>query len=176
MGFTINLAKTCFGRGTVTYLGHVVGQGTARPKEANIESITTFPQPTDRKTLMRFLGMCGFYRRFYPSFATISAPLSDLTSCNVPFKWTPVCTTAFEKLKCLLSTHPVLQTPDPALPYHLQVDASDRGVGAVLLQPNPDTDILHPVSYFSTKLKKTSTGILYSGEGVFGVSICNTEI
>lgn len=153
-GFTINLAKSCFGRGTVTYLGHVVGQGMARPKEINVEAISSFPRPGDRKSLMRFLGMCGFYRRFCPNFAAVSAPLTDLTSPKKKFIWTPTCTEAFNKMKGLLSSHPVLHSPDPTLPYHLQVDASDRGVGAILLQPDKETGVLHPVSYYSAKLNK----------------------
>ena len=156
VGLTINLAKSCFGQGTVNYLGHVVGQGTTRPKTANIENVLQFPQPIDRKSLMRFLGMCGFYRRFCHNFATVAAPLTDLTSTKVKFLWTSACTSAFNSLKSLLSTFPVLRAPDPERPYQLQVDASGVGVGAVLLQSY--SDVLHPVSYFSCKLKKHQRG------------------
>ena len=157
-GFSVNLAKSSFGRGTVTYLGHVVGQGMTRPKEANIEAVLTYPTPTSRKSLMRFLGMCGYYRRFCPNFADVSSPLTDLTSPKKKFEWTSVCSLAFNRLKELLSSHPVLRTPDPSLPYHLQIDASDQGVGAVLLQEDSTSGVLHPVSYHSAKLKKHQKG------------------
>ena len=157
-GFTVNLAKSSFGQGTVTYLGHIVGQGLTRPKEANIEAILAYPLPTNRKSLMRFLGMCGYYRRYCPNFADVSSPLTDLTSPKKKFEWTPVCSLAFSRLKELLSTQPVLHSPDPSLPYHLQIDASDMGVGAVLLQEDPATGVLHPVSYHSAKLKKHQKG------------------
>ena len=157
-GFTVNLAKSSFGQGTVTYLGHVVGQGLTRPKGANVEAVTAYPVPTNRKSLMRFLGMCGYYRRFCPNFADVSSPLTDLTSPKKKFEWTPVCELAFHRLKELLSSHPVLHTPDSSLPYHLQIDASDSGVGAVLLQEDPATGVLHPVSYHFAKLKKHQKG------------------
>ena len=58
-GMTINLAKSKFARATATYLRHQVGQGTVRPKSANIETIRSHPTPHNRKSLMRFLGMLG---------------------------------------------------------------------------------------------------------------------
>lgn len=152
-GLTINLAKSSFGNATITYLGHVVGKGQTKPKHANVEAIINFPTPTSRKSLMRFLGTAGFYRRFCPNFASIAAPLTDLTSPKTTFKWTPVCEAAFHQLKTLLSSNPVLQTPNFSHPFILQIDASSSGVGAVLLQQDQGTKVLHPVAYHSAKLK-----------------------
>ena len=152
-GLTINLAKSNFGQGTVTYLGHTVGQGAVLPKKANVEAIIALPPPTSRKEVMRFLGMAGFYRRFCTNFSTVAAPLTNLTSTSVPFKWTPDCDQSFTRLKTLLSSPPVLRTPDFQQPFHLQVDASGVGIGAALLQPDPSTRVLHPVAYHSAKLK-----------------------
>ena len=150
---TINLKKSAFGRGTVTYLGHVVGGGMVKPKEANINAVLAFPPPKTRREVMRFLGMVGYYRRFCSNFSSVAAPLSDLTSPAVPFRWTPACEKAFEQLKGFLSAEPVLRSPDFRQPFHLQVDASGVGVGAVLLQPSEGSGTLHPVAYFSAKLK-----------------------
>ena len=133
VGLTINLAKSMFGSGTVVYLGHVVGMGQLRPKQANVEAILKFPTPTTRKDLLRFLGMAGFYRRFCPNFSAVSAPLTNLTSSKVPFIWKE-CDVAFQQLKSMLSSGPVLRTPDHLKPFVLYIDASIKGVGAVLLQ------------------------------------------
>ncbi|KAK3878732.1 hypothetical protein Pcinc_016642 [Petrolisthes cinctipes] len=157
-GLTINLAKSTFGRGTVTYLGHTVGQGVVRPKSANVEAILSFPTPSTRKELLRFLGMAGYYRRFCSNFSTFAAPLTDLTSSSVPFQWNDVCNQSFARLKTLLASHPVVHAPDFSQPFHLQIDASGVGVGAVLLQPDPVSGILHPVAYHSAKLKKHQIG------------------
>lgn len=152
-GLTIQLKKSVFGRGTVNYLGHIVGKGCVKPKEANIEAILRFPLPQNRKDVMRFLGMVGYYRRFCNNFATIAAPLTNLTRTSQPFQWTASCEESFHKLKFFLTSEPVLRTPDFDLPFHLQVDASGVGIGAVLLQPAPPHTVLHPVAYFSMKLK-----------------------
>lgn len=152
-GLTVNLAKSVFGSGTVVYLGHVVGQGKTRPKQANVEAILNFPTPTSRKSIMRFMGMTGFYRRFCPNFSAVAAPLTNLTSSKVPFVWTEECETAFSQLKGFLSAKPVLRTPDYDKPFILHIDASINGVGALLSQRDDSTTVLHPVSYFSSKLK-----------------------
>lgn len=152
-GFTINLKKCVFGHGTVNYLGHTVGKGMVRPKAANVSAILAFPTPTTRKEVMRFLGMAGYYRRFCVNFSAVAAPLTNLTSAKVSFQWSPACDKAFQHLKQFLSSQPVLRAPDFNLPFHLQIDASGLGVGAVLLQADLETSVLHPVAYYSCKLK-----------------------
>lgn len=156
-GLTLNLAKSKFTRGTVSYLGHIVGSGIVKPKTANIEAILHFPVPQSRRHVMQFLGMSGYYRRFCPNFSSVAAPLTALTSNKRRFEWTEDCRRAFEHLKAFLSSGPVLQAPDYNLPFHLYVDASGVGIGAVLLQRNNDTGVLHPTSYYSTKLKPYET-------------------
>ena len=74
----INLKKSVFCKATVTYLGHVVGNGNVRPKTANIEAVLEYPVPTTRKSLQRFLGLASYYRRFCRNFSTVAAPLLTL--------------------------------------------------------------------------------------------------
>ena len=118
-GRIINLAKSSFGRSSVGYLEHVVGNGTVRPKEANVEAILAFPTPTTRKALLRFLGMAGLYRGFFNNFATVAAPLTNLTSASVPYTWTPACEQAFQHLKRFLASSPVVWTHDHSRPFYL---------------------------------------------------------
>ena len=80
---TINLIKSEFGKATVKYLGHIVGQGQVRPLDAKIQTIAKFPIPTSRKELARFLGMAGYYRNFCLNFSEIDAPLTNLLSKKV---------------------------------------------------------------------------------------------
>ena len=98
--------------------------------------------------------MVGFYRKFCSNFSTVAAPLTDMTSAKRTFRWTSDCEAAFHRLKSLMMSEPVLRTPDYSLPFTLHIDASSVGVGAALLQKDSTTDILHPVSDFSAKLKK----------------------
>ena len=150
---TINLMKSEFGKATVKYLGHIVGQGRVRPLDAKIQTIAKFPIPTSRKELARFLGMAGYYRNFCLNFSDIAAPLTNLLSKKVKFVWTDDCQMAFDKVKLLLQKSPVLKSPDYEKPFKLIIDSSDVGTGSVLVQEASD-GLDHPVSYFSKKFLK----------------------
>ena len=150
---TINLMKSEFGKATVKYLGHIVGQGQVRPLDAKIQTIVKYPIPTSRKELARFLGMAGYYRNFCLNFSEIAAPLTNLLSKKVKFVWTDDCQLAFDKVKLLLQKSPVLKSPDYEKPFKLIIDSSDVGTGSVLVQEASD-GLDHPVSYFSKKFLK----------------------
>ena len=150
---TVNLAKSEFGWARVTYLGHTVGQGEVKPVDAKISAISSFPIPNCKRQLMRFLGMAGYYRKFCPNFSTITEPLTNLLKKKVKFAWSEPCQQAFDTLKAILQSAPVLSAPDFTLPFKLAVDASDTAAGAVLLQEDSH-GIDHPVCYFSRKFNK----------------------
>lgn len=150
---TINLAKCEFARATVTYLGKVVGQGFVRPVDAKIQAVKQFPQPTTKKELMRFLGMAGYYRAFCKNFSIVASPLTNLLKAKAEFVWSTQCQEAFDTIKALLCSAPVLAAPNFSKPFKLQVDASQVGAGAVLLQENSD-QVECPVSFFSRKFNK----------------------
>ena len=147
---TVNLAKCVFARATVTYLGKVVGQGEVRPVEAKLETIKNFPPPVTKKDLMRFLGMVGYYRSFCKNFSSVVAPLTDLLKSKVKFVWSERAQYAFDNIKALLCSSPVLTAPQFDKPFTLQVDASHVGAGAVLLQAEV-TGVERPVGFFSKK-------------------------
>ena len=126
---TINLAKSEFCHATLTFLGHVVGQGQVKSVEAKVKAITDFPVPTCKRQLMRFLGMAGYYRKFCDNFSVIAEPLTNLLSKRTKFIWTNDCQKAFDILKAILKNEPVLLAPNFAKEFKLAVDASDTGAG-----------------------------------------------
>lgn len=147
---TINLAKCEFAKATVFYLRREVGHGYVRPLKEKVRAIEGFPVPSTKKDLMRFLGMVGYYRGFCPNFSSVVAPLTNLLKASVPFVWSSGCQQAFNNVKLLLSSNPVLVAPQFDKPFMIQVDASQIGAGAVLLQTGLD-GVDHPVCYFSRK-------------------------
>ena len=151
---TINLSKSESGQAQVTYLGHVVGQGEVKLVRPKVEAIANFPPPEIQKQLMRFLGMARFYRRFCRNFVAVAEPLTQLFSKSIRFIWSYRCDKAFEELKAMLQSAPVLTAPDFKSPFKLAVDASDVAAGAVLLQED-DEGVEHPVCYFSKKFNKS---------------------
>ena len=93
--------------------------------------------PVDVTALCSFLGLASYYRRYIPRFAEIAAPLYHLTQECVPFNREAKYEQAFQRLKDLLTTAPVLAYPqfqDDANTFILHTDASEGGLGAVLEQ------------------------------------------
>ena len=144
---TVNLSKSDFGKAQVVYLGHVIGHGQVTHIEAKVKNILEYPIPANKRSLMRFLGMAGYYRKFCKNFSEVAVPLTNLLKKNVKYVWSDNCQRSFENLKSLLCSKPVLAAPDFCKPFSIAVDASDLGAGAVLLQ-NDDDGVEHPVSYY----------------------------
>jgi len=141
-------------------LGFVIDGKHLKPQCEKIDALMKIPPPTTKKMLRSFLGMISFYRMFIPQASELTAPLSDLLRKNVrePLMWTKELAERFEKLKFTLCQHPVLKLPDPNIPFILRTDASDCGLGAVLLQYLDDSPF--PVAYASRKLLDREKGIL----------------
>ena len=138
------------------YLGHNVGRGHYRPLEARAEVLAKAPLPKTKKLLRSFLGSIGYYQRFIAQYATKTQPLLEFLKNRSPdmIPWTDVTIDLFNSLAKLLLSRPILQLPDSNLPFVLRTDASNVGLGAVLLQPNNrDPRVLTPVLYASRTLK-----------------------
>lgn len=145
--------KCFFGMFECDYLGHTVGRSKVRPDDIKINAIRNFQTPRTKKDVRAFVGLTGYYRRFIPQFAALSARMTDLTKKDLHNKvtWTAQLEEDFRKLKELLTVKPILQCPDYDQPFLLQTDASERGIGAVLSQRD-ENDQEHPVAYYSRKL------------------------
>ena len=138
---------------SVEFLGHKVESGTMRPVSSTVSKILSLATPTTKKQVRALLGLAGFYRRYVPNFAALVVPLIALTKKGSPNKirWTAACQQALEKLQTILSSEPVLQLPDFTRVFTIRTDASNTGIGAVLLQENLQGDLM-PVLYASRKL------------------------
>ncbi|CAL9025322.1 unnamed protein product, partial [Prunus brigantina] len=115
-------------------LGHVISSRGIEVDKAKIDIISKLPPPTSVKGVRSFLGHAGFYRRFIKDFSKISRPLCALLSKDVEFMWIEGCMKAFNTLKELLTSAPIMMAPDWNLPFELMCDASDYALGAVLGQ------------------------------------------
>jgi len=121
-------------RTEVSFLGHVVsGDGVSTDPE-KIKAVRDWPVPTDIKEVRYFHGLASYYRKFVPAFAGIAAPLHSLAGKYQVFKWTENCKRAFDDLKEMLFSSPVLAMPRDGDPFVLDTDACDVSIGAVLLQ------------------------------------------
>ena len=142
--------KCRFHKKEVEYLGVIIGHGDVMMDPVKVEGIANWPTPTSVKDVRSFLGFCNFYRAFIPSFSHVARPLNDLTKKGRQWAWTDKEERAFNELKDICTSYPVLRTPDWSRQFILETDASGYALGAVLMQEFDDG--IHPVAFNSRSL------------------------
>lgn len=146
----LNRDKCYFIKESIKYLGHLITPQGIRPDPGKVAAILERPCPKDGKQLLSFLQTCSWFRRFIPSFAEVSRPLSILTKKNAKWKWGYEQQQSFHRLIQLLTSSPILIQADSRMPYVLRTDASAYAIGAVLLQGEGEAE--RPVEYASRLL------------------------
>lgn len=136
----------------VKYLGHKIGEQGISTDDDKIKTIRDWTPPKCVKEVRSFLGLASYYRKYVNSFSTIAAPINNLLRKDVKFVWDDDCQLAFETLKNLLISAPILAFPDINVPFILDVDSSGHGIGAVLSQKQNGQE--KPVAFASRTLNK----------------------
>lgn len=149
--FKLKLSKCDFAKKSVRYLGHIIAKNKIQPLNDGLLAIKEFPIPSNRKQVRQFLGKVNYYHKFIPNCAERLEPLHHLLRKDTSFVWSENCTKAFEDLKHVLCSAPVLQIFDSNKDIVICTDASKMGVAAIMKQEDKE-GILHPVAYFSKKL------------------------
>lgn len=145
-GLKVNAEKSFFGRRELDYLGYHISQEGIRPDTKKVEAIKALAAPKTRRQLRSFIGMVNFYRDMWKQRSHLLAPMTQLMSPKKPFKWTDVEQKAFEEIKNHISSESLLTYPNFDLPFDVYTDASDRQLGAVILQEGK------PIAHFSRTL------------------------
>ncbi len=156
--FRLNPEKCEIARTQTDYLGHRIQNGEIRPSPTNIHGLLHTKIPETADEACKFVKAAEYYRKFIPNFSQIAEPLRKFvpTTRTEQKKGQKMKITlsieeiqAFEKLKQFLTTDLVLRLPNNRFPFKVQTDASDEGIGAVLLQIYPEGN--RPVAYISKK-------------------------
>ena len=165
VGLKLKPSKCFFFREEIEYLGHVVsGKGiSTNPKK--IEAVSKWPTPKTVYDVRSFLGFVGYYRRFIKNFSRITKPIREVitglenqskrTAKKTYIEWTDAADTAFEHLKALCVSTPILAYPDYQLPFTLHTDSSTDGLGAVLYQKQDGK--LRVIAYASRSVSKAES-------------------
>lgn len=151
-GLTVNREKCNFCKSELKYLGYVVNSSGLLVDPEKVEAILRIPIPRNVRDVRRVIGLASWYRRFVPNFSTIASPLTELTRKNRPFVWTSECDQALMRIKECLVSAPVLACPNFELPFTIQTDASDYGLGAILSQEQDGAEKV--ICYLSRSLTK----------------------
>ncbi|MCI12628.1 retrotransposon protein, partial [Trifolium medium] len=115
--------------------------------QSKVEAVLNWERPRNVSEVRSFLGLAGYYRRFILGFSEIALPLTRLTRKGAPFDWDTTCEWSFKTLKEKLTSAPVLVIPDPDRKFVVYCDASNKGLGCVLMQDGA------VVAYASRQLK-----------------------
>jgi hypothetical protein len=158
----INIKKCCFGAKQVDYLGFTLTEKGVLPGSHKLKAVACASPPIDVKGVRQFLGLCNFFRNHVRNFAQITHPLTILTRKDTPWKGGPLppeALKAFNHLKTILCSEPIVSFPRKNLPYALITDAATGdehhpgGLGAILTQVNQDGEF-SVLAYASRKLDK----------------------
>jgi hypothetical protein len=129
----VKLSKCAFATREVVYLVYVISEKGVSTCPDKIRAVVEWPVPKNVKELRNFLGLSGYYRKFVQHFGIISKPLTELLKKNSLFIWTEEQNTTFQTLKSALVQALVLALPDFSKSFYIETDASDKGVGALLM-------------------------------------------
>jgi hypothetical protein len=131
----------------VSFLGHVISPEGIMVDPSKVQDFLDWKPPTYVHQVHNFLGLAGYYRRFILSFPKIAKPITEQLKKGNKYVWSEACDEAFQTLKKLLTTSPVLPQPDIAKSFDVYYDASNTGLGCVLMQEG------RVISYSSQQLK-----------------------
>ena len=148
----LNTKKCKFFQKSIKFLGHIITYNQVAMDPDKIKAIIEIATPTTVISVQHFIGAVGYYRIFIKDFAKIAAPLHKLTRKEIKFVWTQECEEAFNKMKQLVSTYPVLRLPDFNKEFFLSTDASGLAIGAILQQKTEDNKE-YAIQFISRLLK-----------------------
>ena len=138
----------------IIFLGHLISEAGIKPNPAKVAAIMDWPEPKCLSDVGKsFLGLCSYYRKFIERFSIIAAPLYALKAEKSEWVWGDAQKKCFSTLKHKLSNPPLLRHPQPSLPFILEVDASQKGLGAALIQTDKHKSEW-PVEFASRLLRK----------------------
>ena len=160
-GLKLNKAKCELRKEELGFFGHRVGKDGIKPDPEKVRAIIELSPPSNVSELRRLLGMVNYLGKFLPDLSSILQPLNDLLKISSAWVWGSPQAEAFEQVKQLISTAPVLAFYDPNRKTVVSSDASSYGIGGVLLQEGDDKSF-RPVAFWSrtlTQLEQNYTQI-----------------
>ena len=159
-GLVFNSKKCTIKAPHITFFGTLYDKDGAHPDPKKVEDIHKIPTPTNATELQEFLGIVTYMGPFIPNLSQSTASLRDLLKKDIDFQWSDAHQNVFEKVKAAICAETTLAYFDRDKDTVIQVDASGRGLGAVLLQEG------RPIAYASKSLTDTEKMIREYREGV----------
>jgi len=138
----------------IGFLGVVIGPNGIEIEEGKVEGVLGWPVPKTVKDIRKFLGLTNYYRRFIKDFAQVARPMNVLTRKDEKWRWGDEQQKAFDELKKVFTSKPVLAAPDLDKEFRVEADASNYATGGVLSMKCSD-EKWRPVTFISKSLSNT---------------------
>ena len=151
-GITFNLPKCIFSKTSLKFYGFVFSGQGMHPDPEKLDEIKHMPVPENAKALQSFLGLMNYFKRFIPSYSTLTYPLRRLLHKNTKWFWSDECQAAFDTLRDSLSSDSCVGYYDPEKETTVYTDASPVGISAVIIQNTPGKQDHKLISYSSRSL------------------------
>jgi len=132
----------------VGFLGLIIGKDGIKMEEEKVKGVLDWPRPKCVKDIQKFLGLANYYRRFVKDFATIAKLLHWLVKKDEKLNWGEKQEDAFQGLKKVFTTKPILVAPDLDKEMRVEADASEYATGGVLSMRCEDNK-WRPVGFIS---------------------------
>ena len=156
-GLKLNFKKCEFGKVSINYMGHILSSEGLFPEPEKVNSILNMKPPANTSEVHSFLGLVTYCCKFIPNFATFTEPLRRLTRQTADFTWNGEQRSTFNKIKSFISRAPVLSYFHSTFETKTVADTSKQGLGAVLLQKNPENSVFQPVAFATRSLSHGET-------------------
>ena len=167
---SLKTSKCHFFKSQLKFLGHIISKDGIQPDFEKVTAVKNWPTPTTQSDIRSFLGLVQYFRRFIKGFASIASPLTDLTKDeykrNFPKPLPEDAQQAFETLKTMLTEAPLLQVPNFEKPFTMITDASQVGLGGVLIQDDK------PIAFESKKFSSTECNYQTTERELLGTVYC----
>ena len=154
---TLNKKKCVFSAKSVHYLGHIIDREDIHPDPEKLAAIAELEPPTDITGVRSLLGMVNHLGKFIPNLADLTKPIRDLLVKTNDWIWGEAQKSAFAEIKRVLQSNAVLKIYDPKKETLVSADASSYGIGAVILQRQPEGNVFRPIAYASRALTSTES-------------------
>ncbi|KAH0602269.1 uncharacterized protein H6S33_009843, partial [Morchella sextelata] len=146
-----NPKKSFFELTEIEFLGYILAPAGVTMALDKVMSVTNWQAPRSVKEVQIFMGFANFYRRFIHNFSGVCKPITDCLRGDAKnFVWSMTAQAAFEKLKTLFTSAPILVHFSPDRQTIVETDASDFAIAAILSQVIDGKT--HPVAFYSRKL------------------------
>lgn len=117
------------------FLGHIITSEGIKPNPEKIQAIQKIKLPRTVKEIQSFLGLTGYYRKFIKNYSVIASPIIKYLRKNQKINLKDrQYIEAFDKLKLIMTSPPLLVFPDFSKRFTVTTDASNVAIGAVLSQ------------------------------------------